>query len=276
MLQSVFFQNKDRIVDDIIWTNNVDVNGMICLYHDGEIENNSDIYLDYVSKKGKELLIGVQNLHPNIEGFKGIVIYNMSSKEVTEILEYDKIRDFLGDGDKDFRGNIQMTEDGRFFYFVYGGKMMVYDAEKDEMEILFEAFCYQYVLNKKETCLYFSADKTLYKYDLLTKTTEFLNDNVYNFAISEDEELVCYENRDEGALYLYQIDSGESEKLLTTNDGYSMGISADKRYVLYIDYKGAIVPSNYKPYIKVFDLETAKSETIYKGKYEDNISVVPW
>lgn len=144
MLWSAFFKYKDMEIDDILWTNSVNDKNKhihtIYLYGDGKREKIGDILLDCISKKGENLLVGVQNLYPNADEFRGIVTYDISSKEVSKILARDKIDDFLGEGNHEFRGNIQMTKDGNFFYFVRGGKMISYDVEKDELEILFETW----------------------------------------------------------------------------------------------------------------------------------------
>lgn len=283
MLLLTLFQHKDMEIDNIIWTDYVRskdgiVNGgVIYLHNNGKTENIGDIALSNVSQKDGNLLVGVQNLFPNADGFKGIVTYNISSKEVKEILECDKIYRFLGNTNHDFRGNIQMTKDEKFFYFVCGGKMILYDAQKDKMEILFDASCYQYSLNEKETCLYFSEDKTLFRYDLSTKTKDILINDVYNFSVSKNEKVIVYENRDDQALFLYQIDSEENKKITDLNYKYSeVCISEDNRYILYTDYKEAIIPTNRRIEIYVLELETGRRKLIYKGDYEENIGIALW
>lgn len=282
MLWSTFFRYKDMEIDDIFWTNSItDKNKhvhTIYLYRDGKIENIGDISLDYISKNGENLLVGVQNLYPNEGEFRGIVTYNISSKEVCEILARDKIDDFLGEGNHEFRGNIQMTKDGNFFYFVRGKKMISYDVENDKLEILFETSSRHYPLNEEETCLFFEdSPNTLYRYNLSTKTKDVLINGVNNFAVSKDEKIIVYENRKEKALFLYDMDSGEKEKLVELNYGCSVvSISADNRYILYTDYKEAFVPTNRKIRIYVLDLETGKRRTIYKGNYHENIGNVLW
>ena len=294
MLWSAFFRYKDMEIDDIIWTNNVcykeeNVNGKniflykgtINLYRDGKIETVGDILLSNFSKNGENLLVGMQNLYPDTEGFKGIITYDIATRELNEILAYDKICDFLGEENHELLGKIQMTMDGKLFYFACGKKIILYDAEKSTLDLLFETqtSCNEYFLNAKETCLYYSdSPHTLYKYDILTKKQDSLIDqDVYNFAVSKDEKLVVYENRRDKALFLYYMDTGEKRKLVDLNYGYSaVYISEDSRYILYTDYREAIVPTNCKIIIYVKELETGKRRTIYKGTYQDNIGNVLW
>lgn len=277
------FQNKDVEVGNIVWTDHFPdedgyiTGGAIYLYDNGKTEKAGDVALCHVSQKDGSLLVGVQNWYPNADGFKGIVTYDVSSKEVKEILECDKICDFLGDGNADFCGNVQMTRDGKSFYFACGGKMICYDAEKDKMEILFEASCHQYSLNENGTCLYFSADATLFRYDLSTNAKEVLLKDVWYFSVSKDEKAIAYENRDEQALYLHRVDTGEDEKIADLNYiGSTTCISEDNRYVLYTDYKEAVVPTNRRIEIYVLELDTGKRKLIYKGNYKENIEVARW
>lgn len=294
MLRSAFFRHKDMEIDDIIWTNNVCykeeyVNGKniflyrgaINLYRDGKTETVGDILLSNFSKNGENLLVGMQNLYPNMEGFKGIITYDIVTRELKEILAYDKICDFLGEGNHELLGKIQMTMDGKFIYFACGKKMISYDTEKSTLELLFETqtSCNEYFLNAKETCLYYSdSPHTLYRYDILTKTRDTMIDqDIYNFAVSKDEKLVVYESRRDKALFLCHMDTGKKEKLVDLNYGYGVVyISDDSRYILYTDYKEAIVPTNCKIIIYVMDLETGKRRTIFKGTYQDNIGNVLW
>ncbi len=282
MLWSAFFKYKDMEIDDILWTNSVNDKNKhihtIYLYRDGKREKIGDILLDCISKKGENLLVGVQNLYPNADEFRGIVTYDISSKEVSEILARDKIDDFLGEGNHEFRGNIQMTKDGNFFYFVRGGKMISYDVENDKLEILFETSSRYYSLNEEETCLFFSNSPTLYRYNLSTKTIDtLLNGCIYSFAVSKDEKVIVYEEFKEKALFLYNMDTKEKEKLVDLNYGYGIVyISEDNRYILYTDYKEAFVPTNRKIRIYVLDLETGKRRIIYKGNYHENIGNVLW
>lgn len=283
MLLLTLFQHKGMEVGNIIWTDHIPdedgyiTGGAIYIYNNGKTEKVGDIALCHVSRKDGNLLVGVQNIYPNADGFKGIVTYDVSSKEVKEILECDKIWDFLGDGNDDFRGNVQMTRDGKSFYFVCGGKMVCYDAEKDKMEILFDASCHQYSLNENETCLYFSADATLFRYDLSTKTKDALLKDVWDFSVSKDEKVIAYENREEQALYLHRVEAGEDDKIVDLNYMDStICLSADNRYVLYTDYKEAVVPTNHRIEIYILELGTGKRTLIYKGNYKENIEVARW
>lgn len=281
LLMLVLFLRKDIEADDIIWTCDVsDENGYvnggkIYLYRDGRSECIDNISLCNVSAKGENLLVGIQNCYPNAEGFKGIVTYNISSKEVNEVLSSDRIHEFLDDRSLNFRGNIQMTQDGKLYYFVCGDNMMLYDTEKDKMEVLFKASCYQYILNEKETYLYFSENRALFGYNILENTKELLLNDVNNFSVSKDEKMIVYENRKEQALFLYRIDSGENEKLLDLNYLDSqISISNDNRYLLYTDYKESLIPTNRMTEICIFELKTGKRRVIYKGSYSDNITSV--
>lgn len=283
MILSVFFRCKDMEIDDIIWTKyvygkNGQWKGEIYLYSNGKTENIGDIMLRHVSKKGESLLIGVQNLGLPGDRYKGIVTYDIFTKEVREILECDKIDDFLGRGNHDFRGNIQMAGDGKFFYFVCGDKMILYDVEKDRLEILFETMSDRYFLNEKETHLYFSDDHCIIcRYNLQSRTKEPLIKNVNYFAVSRDEKMIVYVSRETDELFLYRLDTGETEKLVKLTYPYSeMNISRDNRYILYTNYKESIIPTNRRIEICVLDLETGKRKIIYRGDYEDNIGNVLW
>lgn len=279
MLRSAFFRHKDMEIDDIIWIDGYGEDSGIYLYRDGKTENIGKISLKNFSKKGENLLVGVQNLYSNSEGVKGIVTYDISTKEVNDILACDKIYDFLGEGNHEFGGNIQMTEDGKYLYFLCGDKMISYDVEKDKMEILFETWCESYVLNEQGTCLYYCDRSALYRYDLSAKKQDIvvLIDGIYSFAISRDEKTLVYRDRDNHELYLFRMNTKEKEELVKLD--YIWGvvyISDDNRYVLYTDYKETFVPTNRKIRIYVIDLETGKRRTIFKGTYQDNIGNVLW
>lgn len=283
ILLLTFFRHKDMEIDDIIWTSYIsDENGIISggkiyVYKDGQRECIANIALSNVSMGEEQLLVGVQNLYPNAEGFKGIITYNISQKEVNEILSCDRIYDFLGDSHLDFCGNVQMTGDGKLFYFVCGGKMILYDVEKDELEVLFETSCYQYMLNESETYIYYSENKTLFRYNILDRENDILIDEVNNFSVSKDENIIIYENRKEQGLFLYQIDSGKNEKLVDLNYVDSqISISEDNCYLLYTDYTESSILTNRKVEICVFDLKSGSMSIIYKGNYSDNIRSVLW
>lgn len=282
MLMLTFFQHKDMAIDDIFWTSYVcDENGkisggMIYTYKDGESECIARVALCNASMGEEQLLVGVQNLYPNAEGFKGIITYSISQNEVKEILSCDRIKNFLGGSDLDFRGSVQMTGDGKLYY-VCDGKMILYDVEKDALEILFETSCYQYMLNESETCIYYSENSTLFRYDLIGMQNVSLINDVNNFSVSKDENIIIYENRKEQGLYLYQIDSGENEKLLDLNYPDSqISISNDNCYLLYTDYTESFTPTNRKVEICVLDLKSRRMSIIYNGNYSDNIRNVFW
>lgn len=283
ILIMAFSDHKDMAVDDIFWTRYVcDENGkinggMIYTYKDGESECIAHIALCNASMGEEQLLVGVQNLYPGAEGFKGIITYNISQNEVKEILNCDRINNFLGDSSLDFRGNVQMTGDGNLYYFVCNGKMILYDVEKDDLEVLFETSCYQYSLNESETCIYYSENSTLFRYDLTGMKNDSVINDVNNFSVSKDENIIIYENRKEQGLYSYQIDSGENEKLLDLNYPDSqISISDDNCYLLYTDYTESSMATARKIEICVFDLESGSSSVIYKGDYSDNIRSVLW
>lgn len=279
MLWSVFRQYKDMEIDDIIWTDGYGEDSRIYLYRGGKTENIGNISLKNFSKKGETQLVGVQNLYSNSKGFKGIVTYNITTKEVNEILACDKIYDFLGEGNHEFGGNIQMTDDGKYLYFLCDDKMISYDVEKDQMEILFETWCESYILNEQGTCLFFCDRPALCRYDLSTKERDevALINGIYSFAISKDEKMLVYRDCDNNELCLFRMDTKEKKKLVELD--YIWGavyISDDNRYVLYTDYKESFVPTNRKIGVYVIDLETGKRRTIYKGTYQDNIGNVLW
>lgn len=283
LLTLTFFRHKDMVIDDIIWTSYIcDENGIvnggkIYAYKDGQRESIANIALSNVSMGEEQLLVGVQNLYPNAEGFKGIITYNISQKEVNEILSCDRIYDFLGDSDLEFRGNVQMTGDGKFYYFVCGGKMILYDVEKDELEILFKTSSYQYMLNESDTCIYYSEDKTLLRYNLIDREEDIIINDVNNFSVSNDENIIIYENRKEQGVFLYQIDSGKNEKLVDLNYVDSqLSISKDNCYLLYTDYTESSIPTNREVEICVLDLKSGRRSIIYKGNYSDNIRSVLW
>lgn len=283
ILLLAFGCRRDTEIDDVIWTSyvcdeNGNINGgVINAYRDGKRVCIDNIALSNVSGSGEQLLVGVQNLYPNAEGFKGIVTYNISQKEVNEILNCDRIYDLVGNSNLDFRGNVQMTKDGKLYYFVCGEKMILYNAEKDKLEVLFETSCYQYMLNESETCIYYSENGTLFKYNFIEKEKDILINEVNNFSVSKDEKFIIYENRKEQSLFLYQIDSGKIEKLVGLNYSDSqISISDDNCYLLYTDYKESLIATNRKIEICVLDLKSGRRSIIYKGDYSDNIRSVLW
>lgn len=283
ILVAAFFLKKDIKTDDIIWTSyvhdkNGNINGgRVCTYRDGKRECIDNIALSNVSMKEKNLLVGMQNLYPDAKGFKGIITYNISSKEVIEILACDRIYDYLDDRKIDFRGNIQVTKDGNLYFFTCGKKMLLYDVEKDNLETLFETSCNQYVLNEGETCLYFSENGILFQYNLAEHTKDKIIDQVNNFTISRDETLIIYEDRKKRELFLMEMETGKKEKLLEVNYVDNLiYISEDNKCLLYTDYKESMIPTNRRVEIYVFELETGKQKKIYRGDYGDNIRSVLW
>lgn len=240
-------------------------------------ENIGNIALDKISYDGKNTLVGVQNLFPNSTGFRGIITYNISTQKIVEVLSCSRIYDMLDENNHTFTGNIQMNSTKDIFIFVCGKKMFMYNLNEEKLEELFDTSSNQYILSADGKYLYFSENGNLYLYDFKSKEKEVMIEGVYNFAISKDESTITYENQKEKSIHLYDLDTQENKEIIQLkHSGSQMYFSENNEYLLFTDYKGSIVPNNYKIEICIYDFAKNEISIIFKGKYEDNYRSVVW
>lgn len=272
-------------VPSIIWSRYIsDENGHItggelCSYDVGtkEIRTLEDIALDHVSYDGKSLLVGIQNLFPDSSGFKGIVTYDIHTGELREILSCDEIYAMLDENDHAFCGEVQMDSDKKSFYFLCGGKLFLYDAEKEELTVLFDTAGTQCVLSSNGETLYYSEGGKLYAYHPENKETETVLEGVYNFTVSNDEKMIVYENRKEEGIYLYLPETGEDKELFQVNyPDNVLSTSDDNGYLLFTDYKETIPATNIKTIIGIYDFSTGKKTVVYQGEYGEDFRGMLW
>ena len=253
--------------------------GLIYFYNVGKKEKESigNIALDKISYDGKNVLTGIQNMFPNSVGFRGIITYDVSTHEITEVLSCSRIYDMLGNNNHTFTGNIQMNSTRDIFVFACGGKMFMYDLNNDKLETLFDTSSNQYILPADGKNLYFSENSNLYSYNFMSGKKEVILEGVYNFAISKDENIIAYENQKEKSIYLYIKNTQENREIIQLkHSGSQMYISENNGYLLFTDYKGSVVPNNYKIEICIYDFAKNKISIVYRGKYEDDYRNVVW
>lgn len=266
---SCYHSNSEGYVNDgAIYSYNVE---------EKKKENLGNIALDKISYDGKNVLTGIQNIFPNSDGFRGIITYDISTQETVEVLSCSRIYDMLGENNYTFTGNIQMNSTKDIFVFSCGGKMFRYSLNEDKLEVLFDTSSNHYKLSADGKYLYFSENSNLYFYDFIRGKKEVLLEGVYNFAISKDESIIAYENRKEKSIYLYDLDTQENKEIIQLkHSGSQMYISENNGYLLFTDYKGSIVPNNYKIEICIYDFDKNKISIVYKGKYEEDYRNVVW
>ena len=279
---------KDFKIENVFWTQyDADENGYVTgesiyMYHNGEIECIDHQGLNNASKYG-DTIVGLQNASSNSEGYQGIVLYDINTKEVQEILSCERIDDFFGVNENEgawFEGCIQMSEDENRFYFSYSEQLSCYDREMDELSILVEdAYLGSVVLNEEETGLYYSDSGTLMFYDFSTGEAKEILSDVDTFSLAKDDKFIVYIHWENDELWKYDLESKENEKLcnLKRSSGNRIVLSQDNQYVAYTDSKESFVPTAFKYYLTVCDVETGRRKVIYKGKYgESGINSLVW
>lgn len=226
----------------------------------------------------------MQNASSNSKGYQGIVLYNINTKEVQEILSCDRIDDFWGLNENEgawFEGCIQMSEDENRFYFSYSERLSCYDRKRDELSVLVEDILYRgsIALNEEETGLYYSNLGTLMFYDFSTGKIKEILSGVGTFSLAKGDDFLVYAYWEKDELWKYDLESKENKKLcnLKRSSGNRIVLSQDNQYVAYTDSKESIVPTNFKYYLTICELETGRKKVIYKGKYgESGINSLVW
>lgn len=153
--------------------------------------------------------------------------------------------------------------------------MIEYARNTDTLTVLFHTDSPQFELSGDEKNIYFTENSTLYKYSILHGTKEKVIDGVFQFAVSDNEDLIAFENKDSKEIWLYYPQNDQTEKIADLHSiDNNLSFGKDGNFLLYTDYKYSIVPGNMKIRIKLYDLEEKTTLTAYKGDYSDNIRTV--
>lgn len=287
VIMGIFLLKKDFKTEGMFWTqydyneNGSMTGGSIYSYHNGEIECIDHQVLDNASIYGTTI-VGLQNAHVGLTGYQGIVLYDINTKEVQEILSFARIEEALGiDKENWLIGCIQMSADENRFYFSYNHKLVCYNRECDELSVMAENILYlgSIVLNEEETGLYYSDSGTLMFYDFSSGQRKEILSGVDTFSLANGDRFLIYSHREKDELWKYDLESKENKKLcnLKRSSGNKIVVSPDNQYVAYTDSKEAFVPTALKYYLIVREVKTGRKKVIYKGKYgEAGMNSLVW
>lgn len=235
-----------------------------------------DIPLDNMSLVGDSSFIGFQKTLGDVNKFLGIVIYHSDTGETEEIIDYERLVQESGSAyNPEFAGSIRVSNDEKKIYFLFANQMIEYARNTDTLTVLFHTDSPQFELSGDEKSIYFTENSTLYKYSILHGTKEKVIDGVFQFAVSDDEDLIAFENKDSKEIWLYYPQNDQTEKIADLHSiDSNLSFGEDGSFLLYTDYKYSIVPGNMKIRIKLYDLEEKTALIAYKGDYSENIRTV--
>ena len=234
-----------------------------------------DIPLDNMSLVGDSSFIGFQKTFGDVNKFLGIVIYHSDTGETEEIIDYERLVQESGSAyNPEFAGSIRVSNDEKKIYFLFANQMIEYARNTDTLTVLFHTDSPQFELSGEKS-IYFTENSTLYKYSILHGTKEKVIDGVFQFAVSDDEDLIAFENKDSKEIWLYYPQNDQTEKIADLHSiDSNLSFGEDGSFLLYTDYKYSIVPGNMKIRIKLYDLEEKTALIAYKGDYSENIRTV--
>lgn len=235
-----------------------------------------DIPLDNMSFVGESSFIGFQKTFGDADQFHGIVIYHSDTGEREEIVDYERLVQESGSAySPEFAGSIRASSNEKKIYFLFASQMIEYARDTDTLSTLFHTDSLQFGLSGDEESIYFAENSTLYKYNISHGTKEKVIDGVFQFAVSDDEELIAFENKESKEIWLYYPESGQTEKIADLHSiDSNLSFGEEGSFLLYTDYKYSIVPGNMKIRIRLYDLEEKTTLTAYKGDYSENIRTV--
>lgn len=235
-----------------------------------------DIPLDNMSLVGENSFIGFQKTFGDTDQFLGIVIYHSDTGEREEIIDYERLVQESGSAySPEFAGSIRASSNEKKIYFLFASQMIEYTRDTDTLSTLFHTDSPQFELSDDEDNIYFTENSTLYKYNISHGTKEKIIDGVFQFAVSDDEELIAFENKESKEIWLYYPKNDRTEKIADLHSiDSNLSFGEDESFLLYTDYKYSIVPGNMKIRIRLYDLEEKTTLTAYKGDYSENIRTV--
>ncbi len=236
--------------------------------------------LENASYVTQHIVVGYLKAREGTMNFDGIVTYDTESQEQVDLVSLEDIQELEGTKDGEFSGSIIMTKDQKFVFFKYGDYLFRYNVELDKLILMTIAETSDIDVSEDGRFFYFLNNGFIYQQDLTklqdkdvynppsTPAPEVIMTEIAAFDISGDGHYLVYQKEDDPAIYFHDLFATETKVLVIPDkETSSFCISDDGDYVIYTDTKKS------KEVVYLIDIENERARELFKGKSGQQLEI---
>lgn len=256
----------------------------------------NEIFLEISYNKDRTKFIGKMKKKaggkkPYYTGFEGIAEYDVKKQEVVPLISLNELQELFQDpgikiddlyGPQYYQGNYSVYYDGIVYELIAEGKQWIIKEIGEGTKQ--EKWGVSYIWDKYQENIYVRATTGLHKwklikYNLRTKTSQTLLEDVGEFGISPAEDKIIYSAYSDGKIYLYDMMSKKSTLLAMYKEFIleeSIEFSPDGEVAFYVEKSYGAIDRESMHKFYIIDLETNEIKMLKNWRREASFYGVDW